>query len=136
MSYEPKEWVRGETITANGLNNLEEGIQEALDYCESGGGSSLLNVLILTEELIQPGNYYVLKKQDGTYLTDDDVSVDSMPMLELILIDKVEVGNSFECHWYHISSVDDDSLRFGQEENLRTYFIDEQGEWFRSSVVA
>ena len=31
MAYEPKEWVCGETITADGLNNLEEGVQEALN---------------------------------------------------------------------------------------------------------
>ena len=37
MAYEPKEWVCGETITADGLNNLEEGVQEALDCCGGGG---------------------------------------------------------------------------------------------------
>lgn len=39
MNYEPKEWVSGEIITANKLNNIEEGVQEALDcgysYTES-----------------------------------------------------------------------------------------------------
>ena len=30
MAYTPKQWVCGETITADGLNNMEEGIQEAL----------------------------------------------------------------------------------------------------------
>lgn len=38
MAYEPKEWVCGETITADGLNNLEEGIQEALECCGGGAG--------------------------------------------------------------------------------------------------
>ena len=42
MAYEPKEWVCGETITADGLNNLEEGIQEALDCC--GGGAMIVGV--------------------------------------------------------------------------------------------
>lgn len=37
MSYTPKQWVCGETITADGLNNIEEGIQDALECCESGG---------------------------------------------------------------------------------------------------
>lgn len=37
MAYTPKQWVCGETITADGLNNIEEGIQEALDCCGSGG---------------------------------------------------------------------------------------------------
>ena len=30
MSYTPKEWVCGETITADALNNLEGGVQQAL----------------------------------------------------------------------------------------------------------
>ena len=37
MAYEPKTWVCGETITADGLNNIEEGVQEALECCGSGG---------------------------------------------------------------------------------------------------
>ena len=37
MAYTPKQWVCGETITADGLNNIEEGVQEALDCCGSGG---------------------------------------------------------------------------------------------------
>lgn len=40
MAYTPKTWVCGETITDEGLNNIEEGIQEAL----AGGGSSLPEV--------------------------------------------------------------------------------------------
>lgn len=35
MAYEKKTWVCGETITADGLNNIENGIEEALDCCES-----------------------------------------------------------------------------------------------------
>ena len=37
MAYTPKHWVCGETITDVGLNNIEEGIQEALDCCGEGG---------------------------------------------------------------------------------------------------
>lgn len=37
MAYSPKTWVCGETITADGLNNIEEGIQDALDCCEDKG---------------------------------------------------------------------------------------------------
>lgn len=37
MAYTPKTWVCGETITADGLNNIEDGIQEALECCGSGG---------------------------------------------------------------------------------------------------
>ena len=41
MVYVSKEWVTGETITADGLNNMEEGIQEAL---EGGSGRFDINV--------------------------------------------------------------------------------------------
>lgn len=37
MAYEPKEWQCGEYISAEGLNNIEEGIQEALaKECDCG----------------------------------------------------------------------------------------------------
>ena len=47
MSYTPKEWVCGETITADGLNNIEDGIQEALDCC-GGGGALAVNIVSCT----------------------------------------------------------------------------------------
>lgn len=37
MAYTPKQWVCGETITADGLNNIEEGVQEALECCGDKG---------------------------------------------------------------------------------------------------
>lgn len=40
MAYVSKEWVTGETITADGLNNIEEGIQEALECSGSDAGYS------------------------------------------------------------------------------------------------
>lgn len=42
MAYEPKEWACGDIISADGLNNLETGVQEALACCDSGGGTSLV----------------------------------------------------------------------------------------------
>lgn len=36
MAYEPNNWACGDTITAEKLNNLESGVQEALGCC--GGG--------------------------------------------------------------------------------------------------
>lgn len=40
MNYEPKEWAYGDTITAEELNRMEEGISSA----QSGGGSAPLIV--------------------------------------------------------------------------------------------
>lgn len=42
MAYEPKTWECGEVVTADALNNLEEGVQEALECC--GGGTEPLIV--------------------------------------------------------------------------------------------
>lgn len=40
MAYERHNWQCGETVTAELLNNIEDGIAEALDCC-SGGGSNV-----------------------------------------------------------------------------------------------
>ena len=37
MAYTPTEWACGDTITADKMNNLESGVQEALNCCGSGG---------------------------------------------------------------------------------------------------
>lgn len=44
MAYEPNTWECGDIVTADKLNNLEEGVQEALECCEGGGGSEPLIV--------------------------------------------------------------------------------------------
>lgn len=36
MAYTPREWSCGDKITADSLNNIEDGIQEALECCGSG----------------------------------------------------------------------------------------------------
>ena len=40
MAYNPTTWECGDTITAEKLNNIEDGIQEALECCGGGGGSA------------------------------------------------------------------------------------------------
>ena len=42
MAYEPKEWVCGETITADALNHLEQGVADC------GGGGVLVAEVIAT----------------------------------------------------------------------------------------
>lgn len=44
MAYEKHTWVCGETITAEKLNNIEEGIEEALACC--GGGTEPLETVL------------------------------------------------------------------------------------------
>ena len=59
MAYEPKTWVCGETITADALNNIEGGIQDALDCCGGGGDcgySCTEETIVLTEESVTTTN--------------------------------------------------------------------------------
>lgn len=54
MSYEKKTWETGEVITADGLNNLEEGVQEALDCC--GGAEQPIFVVNVTNPIEGEGD--------------------------------------------------------------------------------
>ena len=55
MSYEPKEWQCGDTITAEDLNRMEQGIAEA---GQGGGGSAPLEV----RKVLVSGDSYRLDK--------------------------------------------------------------------------
>lgn len=54
MAYIPKEWICGEVITADGLNNLEAGVQEALECCGGGdaGYECIESTTLLTNETV------------------------------------------------------------------------------------
>lgn len=55
MAYTPKQWVCGETITADGLNNIEEGIQEALEVDHP--------VLVIDALIRQSGSDWVVETE-------------------------------------------------------------------------
>lgn len=75
MAYEPKEWVCGEYVTADGLNNLEEGVQEALakdcGYSCSEEEVERFNGTITTE-LFNDINVAMVQ---GTQITADSIRV-------------------------------------------------------------
>lgn len=58
MAYTRHDWECGETISAELLNNLEDGVEEALACCEGGGGSGDVGYeckiidTVLTEESV------------------------------------------------------------------------------------
>ena len=54
MSYEKQTWKTGDIITAEGLNNLEDGVQEALECC--GGESVESPIFIADVTATQSGN--------------------------------------------------------------------------------
>ena len=55
MAYEQHEWVNGETITAEKMNNIEEGIVEA---SQSGGGGGLPIVHFTAHSNISSGWWF------------------------------------------------------------------------------
>lgn len=67
MSYEPKEWVCGETITAEGLNNLEEGVQEALDCCGGTTENEVFAVNVAIDTSITPSETPIPTTADKTF---------------------------------------------------------------------
>ena len=75
MAYTPKTWVCGETITADGLNNIEDGIQEALECCEGGGDcgySCETTSTVLTEETVTTSGSAPYIAADLSYSTPID----------------------------------------------------------------
>lgn len=59
MSYEKQTWTSGEIITAEKLNNLEEGVQEAL------AGSDKTLIITIETELFDPDQYNSYGSQEG-----------------------------------------------------------------------
>ena len=49
MAYTRHEWTCGETITADLLNNLEDGIEESLECCESGSDAESMESITYAE---------------------------------------------------------------------------------------
>ena len=52
MAYEKKTWVCGEIITDAGLNNIENGIEEALECCDDKEFECVEEITVLTEETV------------------------------------------------------------------------------------
>ena len=67
MAYEPKEWVCGETITAEGLNNLEEGVQEALDCCGGTTENEVFTVNVAIDTSVTPSDALIPTTADKTF---------------------------------------------------------------------
>lgn len=53
MSYTRHNWVCGEVINDAKMNNIEDGIEEALECCDGGGS---VGALILTETVTESGS--------------------------------------------------------------------------------
>ena len=60
MAYTRHDWDCGETITADKMNNIEDGIEAALDCCEGGGGTLIITTR--TETLPDVGTVLAMDK--------------------------------------------------------------------------
>lgn len=56
MAYERHTWACGETITEQKMNNIEDGIEEALECC-GGSGGDITPIIFETEESYSEGTY-------------------------------------------------------------------------------
>lgn len=106
MSYEPKKWVSGETITANGLNNLEEGIQEALDCCGGGGSEPLIFTANIEFDVACTGGVQDIYTYNLSWQEIYDALVSHRLVLETYINadeseDNAEVGLSMVTQAYH-----------------------------------
>lgn len=78
MAYSPKTWVCGETITADGLNNIEEGVQEALECCEDKGFECTVTEVTVWDDTVES-----TQRANGGYKSDiiisaSDITADSI----------------------------------------------------------
>lgn len=78
MAYTPKQWVCGETITAEGLNNIEEGIQDALECCEDKGFECTITEVTVLDDTVESTIF-----DNGGYKSDivisaSDITADSI----------------------------------------------------------
>lgn len=100
MAYTPKTWACGDTITAEELNRMEEGISSAQS---AGGGTALLVKATLDDSGLE--SKYVL---DHTWqeIADADiaylVSNENSPVFSKTVIASIEGGKGF----YSVSTSD------------------------------
>lgn len=99
MAYTPKEWGCGEVVTADALNHIEEGIAEAHECCDGGGGES--NVL------------YVTNTYDGSYASGLDASYADIRQAAIdgkMVFLKLLYGEVFDV--YILQSITNNGIRF------------------------
>lgn len=92
MAYEKLGFVSGQTLTADHMNHIEDGIANAGGSGGSGGGSVMKNIITQTEDYQMSANFtvadvmaqinagvcptlYIYQVADGMYVPCDGMSV-------------------------------------------------------------
>ena len=88
MAYEKHTWVCGETITAELLNNIEGGVEQALECCGDKGYECIETQEVLTSESV-------------TTAAQGDFNIGRLAYPEPITADTIIVtfdGTEYECN--------------------------------------
>ena len=126
MTYEKYQWQDGETITAEKLNHMENGIYDGFCDCEGSGSSGVTQEEL--EQYLQNNNYvtvthdseYVASEnleaylanylQEGGYVTITEGSMPASPNLTNYLLDYVPSMLSDASNWTINPSVFDSAM--------------------------
>ena len=76
MAFEPKTWACGDTITAQELNRMEQGIDEASDK----GYECTEGMEVLADESVtmgsSPYNYFIGTLSYNKFIDEDEITVE------------------------------------------------------------
>lgn len=115
MTYEKYQWQNGETVTAEKLNHMEDGIYDGFCNCEGSSSSGVTQEEL--EQYLQDNNYvtvthdseYVASEnlelylanylQEGGYVTITEGSMPASPNLTNYLLDYVPSMLSDNSNW-------------------------------------
>lgn len=75
MAYERHNWVCEDNISADRLNNIEDGIEEALDCCGGGGGET--SIPTVTLEATSDNSWWVRFNNFLGYSMDSGLTIDT-----------------------------------------------------------
>lgn len=92
MAYTRKTWECGDIVTAEALNNLEGGVEEALECCGSGGSEPLLVEIEIERKDTGAGHTYVVTNT-SINKTNTEI-IDALQSNKLVLAE-ISVGDLF-----------------------------------------
>ena len=126
MAYISKEWITGETITAEKLNNLEEGVQEALESSD--------------EYLMEIVNIEARSQDGSTWdVTTNKTAQEIMDLVEdgKIVVANVHVIPYSQPDWYWQQTPQTVSNGYGHWiEFIRPWIIFQNSHQIHSEIIS
>lgn len=115
MSYEPHEWVAGETVTASKLNNMEQGIA-------NGGGVLVATLELPSEDLGETHRGETKTSQDNSGILVLSATITSHTWQELYDAVADGIPVILKAQWEYNSSSGDSEGKKGQTRNTDTFY--------------